>query len=78
MTKLENYSDFVVGNDYRYDANYHTSMLDFLEDSKVITVYKNGNDFVISENCDGHFFAHVTRDQMVLLVNELQELLDVN
>lgn len=58
-----------------FDSEKHGSILEFLEDSRIIKFYKTvSGDFVVEEKCDDYFFANLTHDQMVLLLFELTNL----
>jgi hypothetical protein len=60
-----------------FDHQWHTSMLDFLEDERILKFYKHpSGEFVIEEQCDKNFAVLFNRVQMSQLIKELQELLD--
>ena len=52
------------------------TVLKYLEDNRIFKLYKNTMGFVAVESCDDFFAAELSRDQIVQLIRELQDLIN--
>lgn len=55
-----------------------TSVLDALAEARVFNVSKHDGLYCFEESCDNWFFVDLTREQVLLLIDELRALVEIN
>lgn len=51
-----------------------SEMLDRLDNERIFSIYKDGDGFIITEECDGYFEVRLKADELRRLAEEIIEL----
>lgn len=65
---------YTVKNHWLDTDETKETMLEIMEECRVFTVYKEGDEFEIVESCDQYFRVNLTKEQLLALADEIKAL----